>query len=98
MLARRADERSGIRQPRGRAEVLVEGVADLFLLQMDRRQHDVARSLLAELDDPLAEICVHDVDAARLEIRVEPALLGEHRLALDEATRPRALENAVHDL
>ena len=43
----------------------VEELADLFRLEVDRRQHDVARRLAAQLHDPLAEVGVDDLDAVR---------------------------------
>ena len=51
---------------------------------MDRRGDDVARRLVAELDDVFAEIGLDRRDAVRLEVIVERDLLGDHRLALGD--------------
>ena len=44
----------------------------------------------AELHDPLAQVGVDHLDAVLLEVRIEVALLGEHRLALDQPAGRRA--------
>ena len=49
------------------AELAVEELADVFLLDVDRRQHDVARVFVPQLDDPLAEVGVGDLDAVLFE-------------------------------
>ena len=56
----------------------MEQFADVFFLQVNRGQHDVARRLVAQLHDPFAEIRIRHLDAARFEVRVEVALLGKH--------------------
>ncbi|MNT89647.1 hypothetical protein D3C72_2304160 [compost metagenome] len=61
-------------------QLLVKQFRDLFLLQVNRRHHDVARWLVAQLHDALAQIGVDHRYAALLQIRVQPALLGQHRL------------------
>ena len=52
-----------------------------------------------QLHDPLAEVGVDHLDAAGLEVRIEAALLGEHRLALhhpgDAARRQDAEDDRV---
>ena len=60
--------------------MLEEGVGDLVLGEMHRRRNDMARRLVAELDDVLAEIGLDRRDAERLEMIVERDLLGDHRL------------------
>ena len=61
---------------------------DLLLREMHRRRDDVARRLVAELDDVFAEIGLDRRDAVRLEVIVDADLLGDHRLALgDESSR-----------
>ena len=49
------------------AQVLVEQLADLFLLDVNRRQHDVAGRLVPQLHDPLAQVGVDDFDAVPLQ-------------------------------
>ena len=44
-------------------------------------------SLVAELDDVFAEIGLDRRDAVRLQVVVEPDLLGDHRLALGDGAR-----------
>ena len=60
---------------------------DLRLGQMHRRRDDVARRLVAKLDDVFAEVGLDRLDAVRLEVFVEPDLLGDHRLALGDGAR-----------
>ena len=55
---------------------------DLVLGQMHSGRDDVARQLVAELDDVFAEIGLDRRDAVRLEDVVQVDLLGDHRLAL----------------
>jgi hypothetical protein len=86
----------GSERPAG-AELFVEQLADLLLFQVNGGHDDVARALLAKLHDALAQISVDDFDAARLEIRIEVALLGEHRLALDQPLDAALLQQPVHD-
>src|SRR5690242_11712179 len=91
-------QRAGIVQTSRCAEVLVECGADFLLLQVNCGGDDVARWLVAELHDPLSEIRVDHVDAAVLEVGIETAFLGQHRLALDEPLRAARRENLVDDL
>ena len=60
---------------------------DLLLGQVHRRRDDVARRLVAELDDVFAEVGLDRLDAVRLEMLVEADLLGDHRLALGHGPR-----------
>src|SRR2546428_692550 len=64
---------------------------------MDGRHHDVGGRLPAELHDPLAEVRVPHLDAVRLEVLVEMALLGEHRLALHQPRHAVLAQDPVHD-
>ncbi len=59
-----------------------ERIGDLLLQEMDRRRDDMARRLVAELDDVFAEIGLDRLDLVLLEEIVERDLLGDHRLAL----------------
>ena len=60
---------------------------DLLLGEVHRRRDDVARRLVAELDDVFAEVGLDRLDAVRLEMLVEADLLGDHRLALGHGLR-----------
>ena len=51
-----------------RAQLLMEKMADLLLFVVDGGHHDVARWLLGELHDALAQIRVHHVDPMRFEV------------------------------
>src|SRR5581483_8508108 len=97
VLPRRFGERLGIGEPLRCAQLLVEQVADLLLLQVDGGHHDVRGRLVPELDDPLAQIGVHHLDAALFQVRIEVALLGEHRLALHQPLHAAFAEDPVHD-
>jgi hypothetical protein len=59
---------------------------------------DVARRLVVELLDALAEVGLHRLDAAVGEERPQLALVGQHRLALDERRRAVRLQDLVDDL
>ena len=61
-----------------------KGIGDLLLHQVDRRRDDVARRLVAQLDDVFAEIGFDRGDAVRFEMLVEGDLLGDHRFALGD--------------
>ena len=71
---------------------------DLRLLDVDRRQHDVTGRLLPQLHDAFAQVGVHDLDAVPLQIRIQVALFGQHRLALDHLADLMPGENVQHDL
>ena len=87
----------GIRRALLGAELDVEEFADFFPLQMDGRHDDMAGRLLAELHDAFAEVGVGDFDAAGLEVGIEMALFGEHRLRLDELRDAVAREDLMND-
>src|SRR5438874_1545017 len=95
--ARRLRELLRIGEAARRSQLVVEQLPDLLLLEMDGRHHDVGRRLAAELHDALAEVRVHHLDALRLEVLVEMALLGEHRLALHQARHAILAQDPVHD-
>ena len=65
-----------------------EILLDLSRVQVHGRGDDVARQLVAELDDVLAEVGLDRHDARALEMAVEADLLGDHRLAFGD--RPGA--------
>ncbi len=58
----------------------------------------MARVLMIELLDAFAEIGFHHCDAARLEIVAHVALVGEHRLALDERGHAALAHQLVDEL
>ncbi len=67
--------------------MLGEGVGEVAAREMDRRGDDVARRLVPELQDVLAEVGLDRGDAVLLEEVVEADLLGDHRLALGDRLR-----------
>ena len=52
--------------------------------EVNRRRDDVARWLVGQLNDPLAEIRFDDLDAVIGESFVQADLLGDHRFRLDD--------------
>ena len=65
---------------------------------VDGGHDDVARRFVVELLDAFAQIGLHDLDAAGLEKRPHLALVGEHRLRLDQRARPARTQDVEHDL
>jgi hypothetical protein len=61
----------------------MEERADLAPGLVNGRDDQMRGRLLRQLDDAFPEVRVDDVEAARLEVAVQSALLREHRLALD---------------
>src|SRR5919108_251963 len=64
--------------------MLAESLFDLALGDVQRRADDVARHLVAELDDVFAEIGLDRLDAVLLEEIVDADLLADHGLALGD--------------
>ena len=62
------------------------------------RHDDMTRVFIVELLDALPEVALSHLDADRGHVRAEPALLGEHRLALDQRFGAVVLEDAVDDV
>ncbi len=83
-LARLVGEGARLLEVARRVEIGVrraEGVGDLFLEEVDGRRDDMARRLVAELNDVFAEIGLDRRDRVGFEEIVERDLLGDHRLA-----------------
>ncbi len=70
------------------SEMFAENFGDALFFHMNRRQHDMAGRFMRQLHDPLAEVRIGHVDTQRLQMRIEPALFGQHRFAFDDMTRP----------
>src|SRR5699024_592936 len=64
-----------------------EKLLDLVERDMDGGGDDVAGDLAAELDDVFAQIRLDCADAVLGEVVVDPALLGDQRLALVDGLR-----------
>ncbi len=62
------------------------------------RYHDVARRLVVQLLDPLAEIRLDHRDVAPLEVRAHLALVGQHRLGLHQRARAAVAKQVEDDL
>ena len=65
---------------------------------VDRGHDDVARWLVVELLDALAQIGLHDLDPPIREEGPHFALVGEHRLGLDQRARIARAHDVEHDL
>ncbi len=65
-------------------QMLGDDVANLLARQVDRRHHHMARPLVPQLDDPLAEIGFDNLHAEVAEVVVELDLLADHRLRLGD--------------
>ena len=72
------------RRPARLGHVGEEDLADLGPVPVDRRHQDVRGQVVAELDDQLREVGLPRRDAGCGERLVEPDLLGDHRLDLDD--------------
>ena len=71
-------------------------VADFFLFDVNRGQHDVAGRFAAQLHDPLTQVGVDDLDPL-LQVVVQTTLFGQHRLALDDPRRAVVSQDPQHD-
>jgi hypothetical protein len=69
------------------ADVLGNTLRHVGLELVDRGYDDVARRLVVELLDALAQIGLHDLDPPIREEGPHFALVGEHRLGLDQRAR-----------
>lgn len=86
----------GVVVVRVRPERLGEDLGHVHPGLVDRRRDDVARLLVVELLDPLAEVGLDHLDPVRRHVVAEAALLGEHRLRLHQrlgAVAPQDLQD-----
>jgi hypothetical protein len=79
------------------AQVLVEEFADVPLLEVNGRQHDVAGRLVAELHDAFAQVGVDHFHALPGQVFVQVALLGEHGFAFHDPLGAVPAHDGVHD-
>ena len=88
----------------------LEVLRHLLAREVDGRQHHVRRPFVAQLDDPLAEVGLANVQTLRTQVRVEADLLRRHALRLhdrlhavlggdlrDDLPRFCGIGRAVHD-
>ena len=61
---------------------LMKGFRHLVFSHVDRRRDNMARRLVAQLDDVFAQVGLDRLNIVRFEIGVEADLLGDHRFAL----------------
>ena len=87
-----ADMRSGVGDDAG----LLETLFHLLFRDVYGGHDDMAGREVHELQDALAEVCLHDVDALVFEMFVEMALLREHRLALHHLLHLVAVQDVAH--
>ena len=67
----------------------------LFLCDVDGRHDDVCRLAVHELQDTLAEVGLYYINSTADEVRVESALLCEHRFRLHHLRHLVALEDVI---
>ena len=80
----------------GAAELAGEKVGDLLLGHVQGRSQDMRGALAGQLDDVLAKVGLHGLNAGGLENLVEPHLLAHHGLALDHEPHPALGQDAGH--
>ena len=68
------------------------------LAQVNRRRHQVRRSLASDLNNVFAEIGLDRLDTGGLESRIEVDLFGSHRLAFHDALCAAVAQDADDDL
>jgi hypothetical protein len=81
-----------------RADGLRKDTGHVGAKLVHRRHDDVARRLVVELLNALAEVGFHDLDAALFEKWPHVALVGQHRLGLDQRARTASAHDVEHDL
>ncbi len=77
---------------------LAEQVGHLVAREVDGGHDHVGRAFVPQLDDPLAQVRLRDLQAQGLQVVVEQRLLGGHGLGLDDALDARLLRDAADDL
>jgi len=70
----------------------------VFTPQMEGRRHDVARALVAKLDDVLAEVRLHRVYPVGAEMRVQLDFFCHHGFALGDRPRAALFQNRGDDI
>ena len=96
--AGRVGQVGGIAVARFGAHLALEKSPDLLAPHGNRRQDDVAGRPVQQLHDPLPEVALHGIYAPFVQVRRQPALLREHRLALDEVRPPVLADQLPDDL
>ena len=81
----------------GHARLLDEQLGDLLLRLVNRRDDDVRRHLVGELNDPLPEVGLEDGEPSFLEGRVETDLLGGHALGFDHGLGVTSASDLQHN-
>ena len=74
-----------------------EAIAYLLAVNVQGRHHDVAGRQVHELQDALAQVGFHHVEARSLQVLVQVTLLGEHALALHHLFHLVAIQNVLHN-
>jgi hypothetical protein len=98
MITSRLGQIIGIRGPFFCPQVLMKALANFFLADMNRGQHDVAGRFLSKLHNAFAEVRVDDVNSVFFQERIEMTFFGQHRLAFHQPRTLMPLQNAEHDL
>ena len=68
----------------------------ILAVQVKRRGDDMARRLVPQLDDILAQIRLDRLDSGGLQMRIDAELFRDHGLALGHRPRPGILTNLQH--
>src|SRR5690606_38386351 len=79
------------------ADLLVKDIANLFLLEVNGRHHDVAWRLSQKLHDAFAQVSIYYLDTILFEERIKVAFFCSNRFALDQAPYPMRVQN-VQDM
>ena len=74
-------------------QTFVQHAADLIAIFMNRRDHDVRRRILIQLQDIFPEIGFDHLDSGILQHMVDADLFGHHRLGLHHLLRIFTLRN-----
>ena len=82
----------------GATETRAKQVSNLDPVLVDRRNEQMRRPLVGELDDELGQVGLDRTDARRFEGLVEPDLISRERLHLDDLVRALRPDECGDDL
>ena len=79
-------------------EFLLKQFSHVVVVEVDSRHHDMARLLSLQLNDALAEVGLHHLNAVLLKVWVHLALFCEHRLRLHYFLHAVLTQNTIDNL